>query len=633
MSIIRTLACALLVLAAASGPAAAVERILLFVSDVVVERSGDLAVTETIRVQAEGVTIRRGILRDFPTVYTRPDGTRVEVGFKVESVTRDGVSETWATEGRENGVRLRIGSADRTLAPGPREYVIKYRTTRQVGFFPNYDELYWNATGTGWTFAIEQAEARITLPANVPFRQSAFYTGPQGARGQDARIVEQQPGRIVFRTTRPLPANNSLTVGVAWEKGIVAPPTSAQLAGYWLTDNVALVIAIVGLALILAYYALAWLLVGRDPPSGTIIPLFGPPKEMSPAAARYLDRMGFDDRCFAVSIINLGVKGHLKLDEIGKTSIVSPRDGGQAIANEERAMASKLFASGGAVELVQANHETLGKAKDALNEVLKATYSGTLFRSNYGWSALGLILVLALWFASVAAIFSLNNKDLIAGILFGTLFSMPAIMIGGAMAFSGWQRMLGGGGWVIGGLVIIALAAAGGLFVVWYNSGKSAHLAQVIALYIAAAVAGLGFYWLKSPSPAGRRTMDDIEGFRQYLGVAEEDRLNALNPPEKTPALFERFLPYAVALDVQNEWAKRFAGVLAVAGAAAVAQSWYSGDRNWSDDPASFADHVGGELSSSIASASTAPGSSDSGGSSGGGSSGGGGGGGGGSGW
>src|SRR5688572_14247771 len=110
MSIIRTLACALLVLAAASGPAAAVERILLFVSDVVVERSGDLAVTETIRVQAEGVTIRRGILRDFPTVYTRPDGTRVEVGFKVESVTRDGVSETWATEGRENGVRLRIGS-------------------------------------------------------------------------------------------------------------------------------------------------------------------------------------------------------------------------------------------------------------------------------------------------------------------------------------------------------------------------------------------------------------------------------------------------------------------------------------------------------------------------------------------
>ncbi len=59
--------------------------------------------------------------------------------------------------------------------------------------------------------------------------------------------------------------------------------------------------------------------------------------------------------------------------------------------------------------------------------------------------------------------------------------------------------------------------------------------------------------------------MDQIEGFREYLGVAEEDRLNALNPPEKTPELFERFLPYAVALDCQNAWAAKFAGVLAAA--------------------------------------------------------------------
>src|SRR5262249_5587473 len=125
MTILRALLYALFVLVAASGPASAVERILSFISDVVVERNGDLAVTETIRVQAEGASIRRGILRDFPTVYTRPDGTRVEVGFTVQSVTRDGSPETWATEGMTNGVRIRIGSADRTLSFGPHEYVIK----------------------------------------------------------------------------------------------------------------------------------------------------------------------------------------------------------------------------------------------------------------------------------------------------------------------------------------------------------------------------------------------------------------------------------------------------------------------------------------------------------------------------
>ena len=73
--------------------------------------------------------------------------------------------------------------------------------------------------------------------------------------------------------------------------------------------------------------------------------------------------------------------------------------------------------------------------------------------------------------------------------------------------------------------------------------------------------------------------MDRIEGFRQYLGVAEEDRLNALNPPDKTPELFERFLPYAIALDVENCWAKRFAAVLAAAGAGAAVATWYAGNQ------------------------------------------------------
>jgi uncharacterized membrane protein YgcG len=158
-----------------------------------------------------------------------------------------------------------------------------------------------------------------------------------------------------------------------------------------------------------------------------------------------------------------------------------------------------------------------------------------------------------------------------------------------------------------------------------------AALLPSLAVYVAAAVAGAGFLLLKAPSRDGRKVMDDIEGFRQYLGVAEEDRLNALNPPDKTPELFERFLPFAVALDVHNAWAKRFAGVLAAAGAAAVGYGWYEGDRQWGDDPVAFADHLGSDLSQTIASASTAP-SSDSG-SGGGGSSGGGGGGGGGSGW
>jgi Predicted membrane protein (DUF2207) len=194
----------------------------------------------------------------------------------VTSVTRDGASEAWTTEGMTNGVRVRIGRAEATLSTGPHDYVIHYRTTRQIGFFADYDELYWNATGNGWTFAIDAAEARITLPQAVPFRQSAFYTGPQGARGQDAAIVEQQPGHIVFRTTRPLPPGSGLTVAAAWAKGVVAEPTASQETGWWLQDHLPGVVAGAGLAAVLAFYAFAWVRFGRDPPRGTIIPLSVP---------------------------------------------------------------------------------------------------------------------------------------------------------------------------------------------------------------------------------------------------------------------------------------------------------------------------------------------------------------------
>jgi uncharacterized membrane protein len=105
-----------------------------------------------------------------------------------------------------------------------------------------------------------------------------------------------------------------------------------------------------------------------------------------------------------------------------------------------------------------------------------------------------------------------------------------------------------------------------------------------------------------------------------------------MTSPKDTPELFERYLPYAIALGIENRWAERFASVLAAA--AAQGQSglaWYSGpNRPW-DNPTGFAESVGSSLSSTISSASTAPGSSS--GSGGGGSSGGGGGGGGGGGW
>lgn len=616
------------------GSAFAAERILRFVSDVDVQRNGDLIVTETIQVQAEGRVIRRGILRDFPTTYTRNDGSRVEVGFEVLAVSRDSGTENYVTERMANGMRIRIGNADQMISHGLHEYVIKYRTTRQVGFFDTFDELYWNVTGTGWTFAIDFVEARITLPESVAFAQSTLYTGPQGARDKDARIVEQQPGRIVFRTTKGLAVGHGLTVAVGWQKGVIALPTQAQKIDALLRDVPGIQYAALGGAGVMLFYFLAWLVVGRDPRSGTIIPLFAPPEGMSAASVRYVEKMNFDNCVFTAAIIGLGVNGYLKLTGTGSTAAIHHRKGSKPLDAAEQAVETELFAKKSTVHLDQSDHEAIANAKWKLMRILGKTYKGIMFASNLSWSTFGFFATAAVT-AAIAYTFRENYGDRGPLMIAGVLIPLLPIMVGVTQFRAGWRS--GSNLRMLISLVITGVAVAIGILLLSLSAGMGLAILPGVAPYILVAIVALGFSWLYAPSKQGRKIMDQIEGFKQYLGVAEEDRLNFLNPPEKTPELFERFLPYAIALDVQNIWAKRFAGVLAAAGTAAAAAAWYD-NRSRKTDPVSFVERLGDDLSNTIASAASAPGSSggsssSSSGSSGGGSSGGGGGGGGGTGW
>ncbi|MEX2353176.1 MAG: DUF2207 domain-containing protein, partial [Gammaproteobacteria bacterium] len=155
------------------------ERILSFHSDITVNQDGSMEVEETIRVRAEQDQIRRGIYRDFPTSYHDTYGNSYRVDFQVSGVLRDGASEYYFTRPQANGVRVYIGRENVLLSPGEYTYTLSYRTNRQLGFFDDHDELYWNVTGNGWEFPIDRASARIFLPEGIPSSQvtATAYTG------------------------------------------------------------------------------------------------------------------------------------------------------------------------------------------------------------------------------------------------------------------------------------------------------------------------------------------------------------------------------------------------------------------------------------------------------------------------
>ena len=621
--------------------AQASEVITDYHSDVKIGQDGVLHVVETISVNVEGNRIKRGIFRDFPTIYTNRSGRSVTVPFKVSSVTRDGKDEPWSTQGLSNGVRVRIGSPEVELSRGEHRYTISYTTSRQIGFFEKYDELYWNVTGNGWEFPILKASCSVKLPPGAEALQLGAWTGPQGSKDRNATMSSEGLSIASFQTTRALNPNEGLTIAVSWPKGLVSPP---QESDYFMTDHGIDMIFGVTAILGLIYFLWAWFKVGRDPRKGTIIPRFLPPDDISPAGVRQISIMGFDDRSFSAAIISLAVKGYILISEeeglfkkYRVTKTPSERRKGTP-SEEEKRLFSVLLGSRNSVLLKQESHEIIGAARDAARDTLESSY-GHLYSRNIMYIIVGILLLVLIF---VPGVFLLgNNEEDIAFALGSTVAATVA-----ATVFSGlirtmrrrWRESRGIRAFFSATTMVIALAVVALVF------GLSLLAASfvvspmsILSMTVIAIVPAIFLPIMGAPTPEGRALVDQIEGFAMYLKVAEEDRLNVLNPPEKTPELFERYLPYALALGLEQAWGEKFAKVLAAIQGpdGTYSPAWYAGTAPLHvGSMGAFASDLGSSFSSAVASSATAPGSDSAfSGSGGGGSSGGGGGGGGGGGW
>ncbi len=398
------LALAATALALIPAVASAEERILSFASDVAIRPDGGLRVNETITVQVEGNRIKRGIFREFPTRYENHRGARVVVPFDVVSVQRDGKPENYSLETLANGVRVRIGRADQMLELGTHEYQIVYRTARQLGFFDGHDELYWNVTGNGWPFTIERATARVQLPQLVPADRlkAEAYTGPQGARGHNA-TASVEAGLFLFETTRALGPNEGLTIVAMFPKGVIAAPTQVERMTWLIKDNAGELVGAAGVIAVLAFLFMMWWMIGRDPRAGPLFPRYDAPAGMSPAAVRFVDNMGFDNKCLAAAVLGLGARGFLKVRQDDDAFVVQQTGHSVDWLAGDKPMVDALFASRTQATLTKKYDPAVASALSALRSALRRQYKGVLFRLN-SWPMWLAILGAALALAVAAGI-------------------------------------------------------------------------------------------------------------------------------------------------------------------------------------------------------------------------------------
>jgi len=622
------------------------EQILSFHSDITLQDDSTLQVTETIDVIAAGNQIRHGIYRDFPTDYRDTFNNRYVVGFQMLSAMRDSTNEPFRVENVSNGKRIYLGDPNAMVPRGRHVYTISYTTNRQLGFFKDHDELFWNVTGNGWVFPVQHANATVHLPSTIPTEQVKLsgYTGVQGSH--QSQLVSSFEGTAFrFATTRPLAPHQGLTILLTWPKGYFVEPNFSQRLEFFFRDNQDALVLLSGFLVLFLYYLIAWSAVGRDPAPGVIMALYQPPQDLSPAAMRYLLRMGFDNKTFAAAILDMGVRGFLTIKEqAGSYTLYTTGKSSAVLSPDEQQIAAALFAGRGELWLHQENHLQIGAALKALRKWLAAAEQKTYFVTNSRYLIAPVVLSIII---AVAYLLVLGKAQVVAAAFLALWLTIWTIAVYALLVNSvtAWKAVLHSRAATFSGVVGTGKALFTTFFALpfvffelmafWFLF-KLTSVSFVLFIFGSGLLHALFLHLMKAPTYAGRRLMDQVEGFKTFLGAVDGDRLNRAVPPEQTPAVFEKFLPFALALDVEQDWAEKFSGILAGAGAApgspamAYTPSFYSGSSWNSFTGTSFASSFGSSLTSAISSSATAPGS---GGGGGGGGSGGGGGGGGGGGW
>lgn len=597
------------------------ERIISYNVNILVDTTSKLTITERITVNAQGQDIKRGIYRTLPT-YRNLNGRSTNVKYDVVSILKNGAEEKYHTKKSSGAYTIYVGDKDNYLDPGAYAYEITYTTDRQIGYFEKFDELYWNVTGTDWSFPIDDVSVTINLPQNAEILQNACYTGVSGSTEQNCESQITASNSIRWHSQN-LNSYEGLTVAVGFKKGLIPEPVLPKALGL---GRMAVWFSLLG-GLLLGLMFFLWNKHGRDFQTPTVFPQFDTPDNLSPAAIGFISNGYYSNSYIVASLVNLAIKGYLKIVEIPKrglfgrpTFVIEKMDNlHKPLNGEEKSLYEKLFKSD--VKSIEIDNEYsphfAGVVKDFQTNVSAAnthyiTNGSNWLKSLMIFGTISAIYCVAIYF--VHRYFQ-EPKGLVFGILFYVIsfviFLIPLLLRSKTAKYF----------WVFPVIGVVVF------MILWKGSFDQY---EICYLFLLLSVSALAFfsYIIKQPSEEYLRISSLIKGFKMYLEAAENELIKFHNPPNMTPEVFEKYLPYAMVLGADKVWGKKFENSLHNNNNYN-STHWYTGG-TYGSLTSNLNKGLNQSLVQTVSSASTDPSSSGSGG---GGSSGGGGGGGGGGGW
>lgn len=572
------------------------EQIDNFIVDIKIKNNGSISVTETIRYNF-GSEDRHGIYREIPYKYVYDNGDQYNVRITAVSVT-DGDDREWeyTTYKLDGYLTIKIGDPDKYIS-GKHTYVITYVVERALGFYSEYDELYWDVIGNEWEIPI--IEASITVQVEkTSFDDSQIladcYTGLFGASDKNCSS-EISNGRAIFKSTKKLQAYEGMSIVFGWPKDFVAnnndannPPVLSAIGSQTVDEGSDLEfsvtasdadgdIPILSVSLLpgdssfyldslgegmfswapsfsdagsyqVTFYAeddiipedfdfeeviitvndttlfqyilrnswpllipliviglmvYVWYTRGRDPRvRSTVIPLYEAPDSLPAGELGTIVDEKVDLHDISATIIQLAVKGYIKIKEIGKEK--AKRD----------------------YELIK-----LKEPDKKLDDYEKKIIDG-IFGSS-----------------KTKKISDLKNKFYTH--LPGIKKAIYALVVSDGYFPTNPEKVRNGYVGISIFFLIIGIGVS--IFILNIIVSICVLMTGIFAILFSRA--------MPRKTKKGAETHVKIEGFKWFLSVTETERLKFHNAPERSPKQFEEFLPYAMVLGVEKEWADQFKSI------------------------------------------------------------------------
>lgn len=502
-----------------------------FDSRIVVNRDASLDVTETITVRFVGKW--NGVYRAIPVDYRTPQGFNWSLGVELVSVT-DGSGNALRTEKSRERHYLKYKMWVPDAEDATRVVILRYRATNGLRFFRDHDELYWNVTGDEWDVALGTVTARIELPAGATGLRATAFNGAYGATSREATV--DTSGNVVrIAMARPLEFREGVTAVVGWDKGLVREPGGAERILAFLGSNWGVFLPVPVFFGMLSL----WRRRGRDPDALPVQVRYEPPEGLTPTEVGTLVDERPDMRDITAGVVDLAVRGYLKIEEQEEKRLlglvtdreyvfhrVKEPEAWLDLADHERRLLRGIFEGDArTVKLSDLKNEFYTNLPGIKDAVFDRLVRQGLYASRPD-------KVRSRWMAGAAVLAVLQLP--LAAVLAGRFGIVPTPFL-------------------VGGLASAALVA----FFGWNMPARTVK---------------------------GARTVEQVKGFEEFLARVEKDRFARV---VKTPEMFEKFLPFAMALAVEDRWARAFQGIYVQP------PTWYVGSYHGVFDVSRFSSNLG----------------------------------------